>query len=1296
MINNPVSRLNYYSGQALLTDDFKAEQQYHLDLLRLNNASLRTWGIARGLEVEWQPGSLQVAIGAGMSLDNLGREIILKESQVIKLPSDIEAGTYFLTIHYHEVFADLQDNGNVKGYARIEQQPKIEYSQIPGEAGRKILLGVISISDQHQISEITARNGRFKRRYVGSVLGSVAFVTAGTGIAQRKAADEFTTLFPGEAPPNQFSTISAKRESDNCGDYIEIDSARSQFMGALSCRGNVGIGVDLPQSNLEINAIQFKANGTITSSAQNVSFTGEMSPFLSPGDIVISDARVGSPAQRRTVVSVNANAATFKVDRAFHSDLSAATFTYIRSTLARFSSGSNGSLLQVNYDGSVGLGVQSGVNTGSSSGRNALYISTQGYVGIGLGERDPLASLEVQGDVVSNGAVKAASFEGNGAKLKNLPILSYWTKEAVAQDTSKLHYTQGNVGILTTNPPASLSVGGGKSAVGSGFISIDPAAPNKLIGNQTEFMNQVSPSNLITVGKIVPQPVLIKSIFSDTSLELATQVPFVVNNSGYETLAQGESLANAGAGTICSNGTVIIGTGTQFSQLKVGDQLVVNRFDLGAGPVQHRHVKSVESDTSLTLLASNAGDDTPAFTAIDSAYMVTSALLAQFQVDAEFSLLSQALSGDENADATPLPPALMAMANGVVDGMAPNTVAVNVDMTDIQSKYALQVEGDVSFSGGGSNFENLSAENLTVTKQLTVAADGSADNIMAIGEQGATPLLNVSKTNVQIGQQSTTASSYALDVAGDISASSNIIVGQQLQAPSADVTNVIAKALTAAGTTFDADGTVSIFAARSQQGKLAGDKDAKQYQALTDGFVVALIGIGGAVSANYLGAVTGQTATDMNFTNVTGSAVVSTHTVTQTISSKKSTKSITVGFPGSFCMPVRKGEYWKVQMMAAPSGFGFSDAPNEFYFVPLGPPPASGQATGTADKAAPTSQLNASTSTRSIAPALSATTPAALKPAAPDTNTFVSYTTKMLKDHEQNMANISAVGTDQPSQEVIDKRMSDLTDVLSKATPIKDTPSNREQFLSDLSKIVCSVNPENGGLENKVSDSDIAKLVATFSDITGRKFTPEEEALLSKGVNALVEINANDENRHNLGLIKNNINTFIDAMQSALHSNFSDSEKRLITRALVRLVGDGSQASPQVSSDVTTNTAPSANSDAQPVPVTAPSQPTTSTAAEIQPKPQTEQTQTSELSPHHAAVKGFINSAEKSLETTLDATAKNVLHEVVTNALSSKKPVEEVAHTIVEQLEKSAEGSLKASVKTTLLDGAKRLLASLL
>ena len=1244
MNDKVIARPNYFSGEALLTEDFKVEQQFHLDLLRYNNASLRTHGIARGLEVKWEKGVNQVQIGPGMAIDRLGREIILLHPQVIKLEGGSNNAPYFLTINYHEAYADLTEEpgSGIKGYKRIVQQPQFKYVQLPKDPGLNILLAVFSFGANSQINALSYKSGNIQRKYVGSILGSVQFVTEGTGVNQSGINNQHSvlSLFESQDEETKFSAIVAKRETSGIGHFLEVDAARTQFMGATTTRENLGIGVDYPLANLQLDAVTFKGHGTLSSDNQEVTFDGKMSPFLAVNDIIISDpqAKTGPKQQRRVTGIINIDndrgESVFTVDKAFTPTLNGATFTYIRSQLACFSVGGEGSVLEVNLDGSVGLGNKSLSRAGQlNGGRNVLYISADRKVGIGLTDAEPSAELDVKGtitadalavsgNVISDGVVKANSFEGNGEKLKNLPILSFWTKESVGEQASKLHYTEGNVGVQMVNPPASLSVGGGKSIVGKGFVSSGP--DNTLIGYQTHFKTEVSYGDSITVGKIIPQPIKIVEIVSDTQLEIVHQVPFVVNNSGYQYLEKAGGDPAPGAGSISSNGTTIIGKDTKFKDLKIGGDLIVDQFVPENGSAQTWFVQKVESDNKLTLISrpkGNGKDDASrsVFVANDSAYMVTSALMAYVQATAKYSALTTE-PGSKNEQAPEqelLPPALLVTANGLEDGMSPNTIAINTGLEHIKSQYALQVNGDVNFEGE-AHFKDFFVETLTASKSITVNADNTADNILVVGESGSSPLLNVSKTNVQIGQQ-IAPSSDALDVKGDIHTSDNIKADKDITANNITAAQTLsgdmltAKEMKVAGTTISEDSTVSIFGNRSALKSLtsSGSGSSHQETAPTDGFII--VTIGSINDESTAGIMMGQTLSD---STVTSSAVAAS--VQQTIiipphGKKSKHTSYSVNVPGSFSLPVRKGEQWKVSLTAiegTPS--------NEFYFVPLG------------------STNNGGTDSTVLA--------------ASDPQS--SYIPDMMNQLQQKLSHASTGGT---PQEVINQRMTDLTSVLSKATPLKGDTANQKKFIHELSKIVCSVDAQTGEIKNHVDPQDINKLIATFTEITGKTFTPSEESLLRTGINALVQINANDANRNDLNLIKNNIDTFIDSLGTVLHTPFDKNQRRLLTRALVRLVGDGTQSP----------------SDIAPAPVSVSTD-----------KPQ-------------SLIKAFVKSAESTLGKTMSKAGRQAVERVIKDAIGQSKEHGQAVDDIVKSIEKAAGSRLKDDVRTALLSDIKKWLVSL-
>lgn len=82
--DDALQRLNYFNGQRLVANDFRAEQGYHIGMRRVLNRSLYSPGIVVGLEVvpavsnpPVPADKHRVTVRHGLAFDNLGREIFL-------------------------------------------------------------------------------------------------------------------------------------------------------------------------------------------------------------------------------------------------------------------------------------------------------------------------------------------------------------------------------------------------------------------------------------------------------------------------------------------------------------------------------------------------------------------------------------------------------------------------------------------------------------------------------------------------------------------------------------------------------------------------------------------------------------------------------------------------------------------------------------------------------------------------------------------------------------------------------------------------------------------------------------------------------------------------------------------------------------------------------------------------------------------------------------------------------------------------------------------------------------------
>lgn len=1436
MNNLKIERVNYFTGEALLTSDFQCEQTYQMSMLALSNTSLNTFGIAAGLEVTdpsslTNPDAKQVEIGPGVAIDGLGRQIVLSQAQVLAM-NDAEAGsTYFITINYHEVFADLSDASGVPGYKRIVQQPQLRYLRNVDQPGIYILLAVVSFTTQGNINQLTYKFGRNQRRYVGAKLGSVNFVTEGTGVLNENVTTTANiTNLTNDNHLENFASISAKREGNN-NFYLEFDTPRAQFMGQLTSRGNLGIGNDSPDANLQIDAITFKGEGSISSNGLLVSFTAPPNPFLRKGDILMSDASLsGGPKQTREVLDVLSNGSQVKVSVAFNPALTEAPFTYIRGTLARFSLGKDDTLLQVLTNGSVGIGKQAAVNNGADAGPNALVISADRKVGIALtSNTQPRATLEVNGPIIAtdlkaSGKVTAQSFEGNGSKLQGMSIFSYWTKQNPNSQNSNLYYSSGNVGIFDADPLAPLSVGGGQAIIGNGIItSVDNYT---VVGQYTNFTSQIQPGYQIAIGTMISQyGVLASTPTSDTVLMLESQFPVPVSGTSYQIQSSGSTTTTAGEGTISSNGTQIVGSGTSFTKLKKGDTLITPRFSATSTIQQGQVVASIKSATELTLAAAfkgnvvnqpytfaatgaastngtgtvtaqitdlgdanptattiigvgtNFGEDSgvqegdtitvalsastqlwevasvesdtqlslfkpadgtlPSLTAATSNYMIASGLLGKFKANYANAIQEQSV---EEAQ----PAAMLVLNNN--NEVVPNTVTINVQQDQVDRSQALQVVGPVKFSGGTVDFGNLVVDTLFAKQSAAVGQKNVAGALMTVGAiGGTTPQMLINPSQILLGKGSSSNPTSLLDIAGNLTASGNIGSAQQVSGAQLNASNSISAAnlISATGGTVQGNallgnslGVTGLKISNSGIVNFFGTpisntlNQGTPITAPTDGLLL----IGSNIPANPSPSNDYAATITLTSTNpTTGKQVVISATgLSMHIDfSAKKADDVKYYLPMQACFttPLQATDTWSV---AITMNYGnVRDVTLYYYWFPLGSntpptfaavPPAPAPAPAPAPSATPTlaavnSARSSATASRlasrahaelssmaadapmpvadvnavtampnEIAPEVATALASALAPQAsvptqaPDGADPATLMNIALENMRQRLAEANAPATLQlNAQQAIDQRVNDLTDVFADATGMSADQSERAAFVRDLQQIVCSP----GGVAQPVDAQKMQALIDTFGKASNHQFTPEQIGLLQAGIEALTAINANDTTRNDLNLIKKNIGLFLDNVQQVLNTTFSKNDVRLLTRALVRLVGDGSNASRMLPALAATTTTPAsaeaafASTDSADLAISASSATSATPPATPRAAP--------------SLVDSFKQHVEGALGTALQDEVKPALGEMVSSVLQGA-PLSTSSATVVQKIEEMLPNALDSAGKQVLTEKLNQVL----
>jgi hypothetical protein len=174
METSAISRVNYFSGEALLTADFRCEQKYHIDMRERLSRGLLSPGILSGLDVEWVFDSESVTVRAGEALDVEGRLIVLAQDTVVPLSGLVDGTQNFLTISYAEQATEYESTTYGDGYKRWIEAPGIICSAEYDPTGSDVLLAVIS-AQGGEIQRVYYFYGNYKRQRVSAMVQSVEF-----------------------------------------------------------------------------------------------------------------------------------------------------------------------------------------------------------------------------------------------------------------------------------------------------------------------------------------------------------------------------------------------------------------------------------------------------------------------------------------------------------------------------------------------------------------------------------------------------------------------------------------------------------------------------------------------------------------------------------------------------------------------------------------------------------------------------------------------------------------------------------------------------------------------------------------------------------------------------------------------------------------------------------------------------------------------------------------------------------------------------------------------------------------
>lgn len=178
------TRNNYFFGKLLTASDFRMEQEYFINKMRLLNRLIHGTGIVCGLKVKIGSSAGIIEVSEGFALDAEGREVLLTSKYICDLnqrftPSDLDGRRdLFATIRYDESKVDpipsLMEKGNE--YNVILEGSKIEVELNPPEhfSTEKIFLAKLRITTNKNSIHVdkiedfaVVNNGMLKRINLG-------------------------------------------------------------------------------------------------------------------------------------------------------------------------------------------------------------------------------------------------------------------------------------------------------------------------------------------------------------------------------------------------------------------------------------------------------------------------------------------------------------------------------------------------------------------------------------------------------------------------------------------------------------------------------------------------------------------------------------------------------------------------------------------------------------------------------------------------------------------------------------------------------------------------------------------------------------------------------------------------------------------------------------------------------------------------------------------------------------------------------------------------------------------------
>ncbi len=477
-------RMNYFDGLFLDAEDFKVEQDYHLEMRRRHTSSLHAWGIASGLQLSFVAGESRVTVAAGLAYDRRGRELIWPDAKTFDLED--QAGSQdkelFCTIHYFEEETDPTSATGVTGNTRITEEARIRFGDDPpNDPGLRLVLDRVTLDANGVVTKVGNSPPPNQRR---SALGVPRSFHIGGG---RGAANGSYALNLGSGPSDLARVRSFVSDGGSSTSLnIEVGDDRSDGINIRTTGWNPGQKGDI---KIEGGNVVIGVEDSGTRSLEVRSGNRSLVVARNDGNVGIGTSDPGS--YRLAIKQGKTNS---------KQGLRILNAEGTRS--AQLWVGSGGAVLDAESTASLHLRTQ---------GKDRLFITNGGNVGLGMSA--PKVRLQVAGSVRGSqdgGALRIKTEHGYvDLGPRNKDWSHFVTDREKFYFNKPLHVATGKIGSyndrdlsLHTGGTPRITVLRSNGYVGIGTGSANPADRLHVADGNLRVDKNASISGAIQAGSI--------------------------------------------------------------------------------------------------------------------------------------------------------------------------------------------------------------------------------------------------------------------------------------------------------------------------------------------------------------------------------------------------------------------------------------------------------------------------------------------------------------------------------------------------------------------------------------------------------------------------------------------------------------------------------------------------------------------------------------------------------------------------------------------------------------------------